>query len=153
MILGFSLQSVKQSITISGQVTDIVLEQDESYQQLKGDRRQIKNDKTHDFLRSSAHVCMFAGLAFCAGMLVRTYSKKWIVPIALPSCMLFAVMDEAVQHFRNAGRSFQLEDIYRDWLGAVIGIAVAVLAALVLFWVKRKKQGEFGDGVSGRSAG
>ncbi len=153
MILGFSLQSVKQSIRLSGDLTDVVIEQNKEYQKLPDNYKVAQNNLLHDRLRKGAHVAIFAALAFCAGMLVRTYSKKWIVPIALPSCMLFAVLDEAVQHFRNAGRSFQLEDIYRDWLGAVIGIAVAVLAALVLFWVKRKKQGEFGDGVSGRSAG
>ena len=153
VILALSLQSVPQSMQFSGQLTDIVLEQDAEYQTLTGYRKEARNFEVHDKLRNSAHIIIFAPLAFCAGMLARTYTKKGLVPIALPACAAFAIFDEGVQHFRNAGRTFEWADIYRDWQGVLIGVAAAVLVAWILYVYHRRKQGESTYGVSGSGAG
>lgn len=153
LILTLSCQSVSTSSQLSGTITNIVLEQDSAYQELPPSQQTIKNDEFHDQLRKNAHVAVFAALAFCAAMLVRTYTVKWWLPIATPACMVFAVLDECVQHLRNAGRSFELSDIYRDWIGVSIGIVVALAAVLIVLMYQRMKREATNNGVSGTGAG
>ncbi len=145
LILGFSLQSVASSMQLSGSLTDLVLEQDTAYQQLSQAAQVVRNDKLHDALRSCAHVAMFTALGFCASMLARTYYRKWW-RIATPACMIFAVVDEGVQFLRHAGRTFQLSDIGRDWLGVGIGTAIAVGIAVLVIMKEKRKHGISGTG-------
>lgn len=142
VILGLSLQSVKQSVQLSGKVTDTIIERDESYQQLSEARKVIKNNQMHDRLRKEAHILTFAALGFCATMLVRTYTKRWMFPIVAPAGMAFAVLDETVQLLRHAGRTFEWSDIYRDWQGVFAGACLAAVVALVLYGIQRIKRGE-----------
>ncbi len=153
LILGFSLQSVKTSLKISGSLTDIVLEQDTDYKESSPTSQKVKNDKVHDTLRSGAHIALFAVLSFCASRLADTYTKKWWIAISLPSCFVFAILDECAQYLRHAGRKFELADIGKDWLGVLIGVAVA--AVVVLGWnvYHRRKQEETNHGVSGSGVG
>ena len=150
VILLFSWQSVESSIQLSGDLTDKLLENDTSYQQLSDARKEIHNDKVHDHLRSVAHVVTFASLAFCASMFVRTYTVKRWLHIVLPACMGFAVLDECVQHLHGMGRTFQLSDIGRDWLGILIGCVVVLAVVFLLGIIKNKgKQ----HGISGTGSG
>ncbi len=149
LILGLSFQSVSSSVKVSGTITNAVLEQNTAYKEAPPVVQQIKNDELHVTLRSNAHIVLFAVLTFCASMLAKCYTRKWWLVISVPSCMVFAVLDECVQHVRKAGRAFELSDIYRDWLGVLIGIAVAVAAVIVSMIYHRKKLEESSHGVSG----
>lgn len=139
LILGLSFQSVSSSIKISGTITNAVLEQNTAYKEAPPIVQQVKNDALHVTLRSSAHVVLFATLAFCMSMLAKSYTRKWWAAISVPSCMAFAVLDECVQYIRKAGRAFELLDIYRDWQGMLIGIAVAVVVVIVSTIYHRRK--------------
>lgn len=146
LIVSFSLQSVKTSLNISGAVTDTLLQYDTEYQELPENIQEIKSDKVHDRLRSMAHIALFAALGFCASMLTQTYfTRRWWM-VALPSSMVFAVVDEGVQFLRQAGRTFQIPDIGRDWLGLLIG---TVLAAAILWIVTNKEKRKHGVSCSG----
>lgn len=138
-ILGFSLQSVPTSLAISGQLTDMMLENNTEYQELPPIHQQIRNDKIHDRLRDSAHVIMFIALSFCASMLVRSYLKKWWALIAVPFSMLYGIFDEFVQRCMHNGRTFQWSDVSRDCLGVVIGSGLALITAACLWLLKRRR--------------
>ncbi len=139
-ILGFSMQSVKASIHLSGTLTDTLLQYDEEYQALPDNYQVAQNNLLHDRLRKMAHVLMFAALGFCASMLAHTYTaKRWWV-IALPSCMAFAVLDECVQWLRHMGRAFEIVDIGRDWLGVLIGTAVAAIVTITMMGITAYKE-------------
>ncbi len=153
LILGFSLQSVSDSIHLSGTITDIVLEQNTAYKELPPASQKVENDLLHDKFRNGAHIAIFAALAFCASMLIKCYTQKWWVAVSLPSCLVFAVLDECIQQWHNAGRTFELADIYRDWQGVLIGIAVALVVAIVSRIYYRRKLEESSHGVSGTGAG
>ena len=152
-ILGFSLQSVADSIHLSGTVTNIVLEQDAAYQELPPASQEVKNNQLHDKFRNGAHTLLFAALAFCASMLIKCYTKKWWLLISVPSCMAFAVLDECIQQWHNAGRAFELSDIYRDWQGVLVGIVITVAIVFVSWIYHRRMLEESSHGVSGTDAG
>lgn len=150
LILGFSCQSVSSSKHLSGIITNAVLEQDDTYQDLTPQQQAIKNDMTHKKVRSIAHVMIFTPLAFCVSMLVCSYAIRYWTLVAFPSCVVFAVVDESVQHLMRAGRTFQFADLIKDWTGSLLGIAIA---ALILWIIARKHREETGNGISGTGAG
>ena len=138
-VLNFSLQPVSSSMAMSGQMTDFVLQGDTEYKELPPTQKQTRNDIMHEFLRNFAHVIMFTALAFCATMLVRTYARKWWLPIATPLVMLYGVMDELIQQIRHNGRAFELLDVCRDWLGVAIGTALAAAVVGCLWLIRRRR--------------
>lgn len=90
----------------------------------------------HELFRNLAHCAEFAALGFCAAGFTHSLPlKKWAVSV--PACMVFAVWDECLQHWRGMGRAFELADIARDWLGVLFG--TALLCAV--YRVYRRKQG------------
>ncbi len=149
LILGFSCQSVSSSKRLSGTITNAVLEQDDTYQDLTQEQQVIKKDSTHKKVRSIAHVMIFTPLAFCVSMLVCSYSIRYWALVAFPSCALFAVVDESVQYLMRAGRTFQFADLIKDWTGSLLGIAIA---ALILWIIARMHGEETGNGISGSGA-
>ncbi len=141
LILSFSLQSVKTSLKISGTVTDTLLQYDAEYQTLPDSSKQTHNNRFHDDLRSVAHVVVFSAFGFCASMLVRTYTKKRWWMIAPPACMAFAIVDEGVQFLRHNGRSFEIPDIGRDWLGIGLGVVFAAVVSWIVINKEKRKHG------------
>ena len=146
LILSFSLQSVKTSLEISGTVTDTLLQYDAEYQALPDSSKQTHNNQFHDDLRNVAHVVVFSIFGFCASMLVRTYTKKRWWMIALPACMAFAIVDEGVQFLQHSGRSFEISDIGRDWLGIGLGVAFAAVVSWIVINKEKRKHGVSGTG-------
>lgn len=137
---------------ISGQLTDWALEQDAAYQELPPAQQTHVNNVKHDQIRNNAHTCVFAALSFCTCMLARTYNKRRWIRIAVPACMVFACIDEGVQHIFTTGRAFELSDILRDWLGTVFGtVAVAAVVGILALCSRKKREG-LDDGVSGTGA-
>ncbi|MBQ9860769.1 MAG: VanZ family protein [Clostridia bacterium] len=150
MILGLSSQSALQSSGLSSSLTQTVLEKVPAYQDLSPEEQEVVFAQVHKLLREIAHVVTFALLGFCASMLARSYALKCWVQSVFPSCALFAVLDESLQHVLGAGRTFQFIDLLKDWAGSLLGIAVVFLMA----WVThRRTVGGGNNGVSGSGAG
>ena len=150
MILDFSSQSAAQSSELSNSLTQSVLEKFFAYQNLSPEAQAAVLEQTHILFREIAHIVTFAALGFCASMLARSYAlRRWVV-VVFSSCVVFAVLDECLQHVLNAGRAFQFIDLLKDWIGSLLGIAVIMLIG----WVTHRRiLGGQSDGVSGSGAG
>lgn len=97
-------------------------------------------ENIHIFLRDVAHVVMFATLGFFATLLTRSYTHRsfgWA--ISAVSCSVYAVLDECVQLWTARGRAFELNDILKDCLGVVLGVAVVFLGCLFVAKVRQKR--------------
>lgn len=149
LILGLSCQSALQSGELSNSLTQSVLEQVPAYQEMTPEEQAVVFAKVHHLLREIAHVVTFMALGVSASMLARSYAiRRWIL-VVFPSCAVFAVLDESVQHFLKAGRTFQLIDLFKDWAGALFGIVIVVLIGRIF---RHKHQEESRNGVSSSGA-
>ena len=146
MILGLSCQSAPQSSGLSNSLTQSVLEQVLAYQEMTPEEQAVVFAQVHKILREIAHVVTFMALGFSASMLVRSYAICRWISVVFPSCAVFAVLDESVQHFLKAGRTFQLVDLLKDWAGVLLGMTIV---ALIGRMIRRKHREESGNGVSG----
>ena len=146
LILGLSCQSALQSSGLSNSLTQSVLEKVPAYQEMTPEEQAAVFSTVNDLLREIAHVVTFMALGFCASMLARSYAIRRWAAVVFPSCAMFAVLDESVQHFLKAGRTFQLVDLLKDWAGALLGIAIV---AVVGRMIRCKQREESGNGVSG----
>ena len=98
----------------------------------------VRMDK---FLRSFAHVGLFAVLGFLAYIAVRCYDKGGFMAVALATAVgvLYSLIDEIHQYF-VPGRTFEFEDIVFDFGGVVGGVVAVFLMEIVLTLIKRKRQ-------------
>ncbi len=126
-------------------MTQSVLEQVPAYQDLSPEKQVAVSATVNSILREIAHVVTFMALGFCASMLARSYAVRyWTVVVFFPLVM-FAVLDESVQHWMNAGRAFQFIDLLKDWLGGLLGM---MMVALIERIMRQRKRKEPNDGVS-----
>ncbi len=147
-VLFLGLQPASASSKLSKPIADLVIEQDTTIQELSPSKQDQAKMEKHNGVRDNAHVCMFAVLSVCACMLAYTYVKRYWFCISVPACMAFSFLDEALQHVFAKGRLFQLSDVWRDWLGTAIGLAIVA----VITWRLNKKQEAAAHGVSGSGA-
>ncbi len=93
-------------------------------------------DKT---VRTIAHFSEYALLSFLFTINLSLYKLREIkkAALALSGCFIFSVFDEIHQIF-VPGRSFQLIDLFFDFLGALTGLLVFHLISI--FFSKRKKR-------------
>ena len=92
----------------------------------------------HDGIRTLAHFTEYTGLGFLMSTsLMFTFSRRrpWLT---LALCAAYAVTDEIHQIF-VPGRAFQVSDIAVDSAGALLGIGVFCLLALIVVGIRRKK--------------
>ena len=149
LILTFSCQSGLQSGELSNSLTQSVLEQVLAYQKMTPAEQAVVFAKVYHLLREIAHVVTFMALGFSASMLARSYAiRRWIM-VVFSSCVTFAVLDESVQHFLKAGRTFQFVDLLKDWAGALLGIVIVALIGQI---IRQNYQEESSDGVSSSGA-
>ena len=146
MILGLSCQSAPQSAELSTSFTQSVLEWIPAYQNLTPEQQMAATATANVLMREIAHIATFTVLGFCASMLVRSYAICRWISVVFPSCAVFAVLDESVQHFLKSGRTFQLVDLLKDWAGVLLGMTIV---ALIGRMIRRKHREESGNGVSG----
>ena len=98
----------------------------------------VKMDR---FLRSFAHVFLFAALGFLAYVTVRCYDKAKIISAVLAAAIggFYSLIDEIHQYF-VPGRTFELEDMGFDLVGVLCGVAAVLLLDVLLTLIKRKRQ-------------
>lgn len=93
----------------------------------------------HSALRKMAHMSEFAllGILWEAALLTgRMGEKSWYcVQSACTLCLLTAMVDETIQVF-VPGRGSQVTDVWIDFAGACLGVAIAV----VLGWFLRRRR-------------
>ncbi len=77
-------------------------------------------------VRKMAHFAVYAALGVSASLFALTFSWRNRLPVAYFVCLVYAVSDEIHQHF-VCGRAMRLYDIVIDSLGALAGLAIAVL--------------------------
>ncbi len=150
LILSFSSQPAVQSDALSSPLTHSVVEKIPEYQNLSLSEQALFFDKVHKLIRSFAHVALFLILGFCASMLARSYALKQWCSVVLLSCVAFSVLDESLQYVLKMGRTFQFQDLIKDWTGSLLGVLIVVLAGRI---VRRCRVGGQNDGVSGSGAG
>lgn len=151
-IVTLSLQPASQSSQISAPIADWVIEHDTTIQQLPSAEQTEAKMNKHNSVRDTAHICVYTVFVTCVGMLGYTYNRKRWYAISTPVCVVFAVLDESLQHFFASGRIFQMSDVWRNWLGVAIGSAVVTVVTL-LYARHKTKQEAANYGVSGTGAG
>ena len=90
-------------------------------------------DSAHHFIRKAAHFTEFCLLGLLYGSIRRSLDGKVISSLIFfpVSCTLFtAVCDEFIQSF--TGRGSSVRDVMLDFSGALTGIAITVIFAVVI---------------------
>lgn len=92
-------------------------------------------------LRKVAHVLIFSGIGFLMMLLIPVKKAVSRACIALGLAILFGVVDELHQAF-SSDRIASWTDVLIDFLGAVLGIAVAIFGRWIYLRIKDKKRHE-----------
>ncbi|MCL2099077.1 MAG: VanZ family protein [Oscillospiraceae bacterium] len=123
-IFYFSSQSADESSELSGALTRGLF---------GADGTEIFMEFLEMIVRKSAHIAIYAVLAFCVTNTIRqlTKSKRLIFCISAGWCSFYAAADEFHQYF-VPGRACMWQDWIIDTIGALIGIGA-------VFFVMRLK--------------
>lgn len=124
-IFFFSCQPAADSDAVSGGMALRLLERFTDYSSLSPEEQYVRLMSFDEVLRSTAHF----GMALVAGLFLYLAASafSWKKPAlwTMIICFLYSVSDELHQELFSEGRSFQLEDIAKDWAGALVGIGLA----------------------------
>lgn len=129
IIWGNSLLPGETSARISGFVADLL-------SKLLG-ADAVGSHTGRGLLRKAAHFAEFAclGMLTCGQLIKKTKNHKILIIYALLGCLLVACMDETIQIF-VAGRGSSLLDVWIDFSGAAVGMAIALCGH---YYFKSKK--------------
>ena len=134
MIFWLSHQTAEQSSALSGGVTEGLLSSLFAFLKLN----EVQQAVWHAGVRAAAHVATFWLLGISTSLLTRSYAlRRWVL-ITVLSCGGYALFDECHQQWFAAGRTFQIEDIAKDSIGVLLGIAVVALCAALRNRKQRK---------------
>ena len=132
VIFGFSAQDSQESASLSGEVTEVIIETFDV---------KTEPDIIEYFVRKLAHFCEYAvlgGLLFGAFAFLRRHFEKapyFAAVLSSITSLVYAASDELHQHFVS-GRSPQLKDVLIDTSGAVLA---GLLICLILYIIAKVK--------------
>ena len=132
VIFGFSSQDAEKSASLSGEVTEVIVE---NFQVQK------EPDEVEHIVRKLAHLgeyMVFGAFMFAsAAFFLKAWGKSPYIALALDVsvCFAYAESDEYHQGFVS-GRSPQFTDVLIDTAG---GLAAGLIITLVLLIVKRRR--------------
>ncbi len=120
-ILSLSLQPATDSTTLSTGLTATVLNCIPAYRDLPYVEQEIVLVNTQTVVRELAHIFEYCALSVFACLLTNQYvctpfAWKTLFPLVFFSCV-----DECLQEWCAAGRTFQLIDLLKDALGCLLG--------------------------------
>lgn len=145
LIFGFSAQDAEQSSELSGRITEQLLNLfHPAWSELSEAERAEALQLWHVRLRKAAHFSEFAALGFFVSLHFQSMNRAgwrfrirplWLCAWAVVS--LAAMLDESSQRL-HSGRAAQITDVVLDSAGALCGVALFALAALVFrLWRSR----------------
>lgn len=131
-ILSLSLQPAADSTTLSTGITASVLNCIPAYRDLPDEEQQIVLVDTQRLVRELAHIFEYCVLSIFACLLTNQYvctpfAWNTLVPLTAFSCL-----DECLQEWCAAGRTFQVIDLLKDALGCLIGCVLVGCAYYIL---------------------
>ena len=97
------------------------------------------NFVSHNAFRKMAHFSEFAALGFCFCGCGYFFSSELHPLISVVACAVYALSDEIHQIF-VPGRACRIFDVFVDSCGALFGILIFVLIALLIIKIKDKRR-------------
>ncbi len=135
-ILLLSLQSAPDSSALSTGITETVLNCIPAYRELPEPEQQIVLIDAQSLIRELAHIAEYCLLAVFACLLQNQYLYRPFAWMTLRPLLTFACLDECLQQWCAAGRTFQLIDLLKDALGCVLG---CVLVGCLYHFIHKKR--------------
>lgn len=140
MILIFSLsaENAKTSSKTSGSIVNVIISIVIPDYETLSENEQLQIRENFQFvIRKTAHFTIYGVLGVLAFLSIVTYKKipfcyRLISPAAF--CLLYSISDEVHQRF-IPGRSGEIRDVFIDFCGSLLGIAVV---SLILKFSKSK---------------
>lgn len=128
IIFGFSSQDGETSGGISRQVTEIILEKSNKYNNLTEEQKDKVSQHTEKIIRKIAHFSIYTSVGLLLMGLLSTYKikNKWRIIITSIIGIFYAISDEVHQSF-SPGRTPKVTDVYIDTLGVLLGILLVLL--------------------------
>lgn len=120
-ILLLSLQPAADSSALSTGITETVLNCIPAYRDLPDVKQQIVLIDTQNLARELAHIAEYFVLAIFACLLRNQYVRRPFAWATLLPLFTFACLDECLQKWCAAGRTFQVIDLLKDALGCLLG--------------------------------
>lgn len=146
LIFFFSSQggesSSAESYGISYYISSFIVK---GFSKLSEAEKKIKTLELVPYVRKAAHFCIFATLSFFGHLTVISfktengcYTDKLKSALGVAAfCIAYALSDELHQLFVS-GRDGNFRDVMIDFSGAVLGIIVSFVAALIFFKLSKK---------------
>ena len=97
-------------------------------------RGRVDEEVFHHLLRKAAHFTEYAALGFCMCGFLKNLAwkqEKRCLPLAVALCLAAAAIDETIQIF-SENRGPRMSDVLLDGCGAIFGIAVFLLIAMLI---------------------
>ena len=88
-------------------------------------------------MRDIAHFALFLILGIAMTTTLNLFIPKWYIYASIVTCFLYAIFDEIYQELLNRGRTFEFEDLLKDWSGALVGILLTLMCMFLIH--KRRK--------------
>lgn len=124
-IFFFSCQPATESDAISGGIARKLLEMFTDYSSLAPQEQYTKLMVFDEVLRSLAHFGLALLSVFFLYTALTVFGRRRPAAWTVAVCFLYSLSDEIHQQLFAAGRAFQLEDIAKDWAGALVGLCLA----------------------------
>ncbi len=128
--------SNQRSEIIAEQVVEMVVPDDEKSEEKTEKLQKEWNEK----IRKAAHMVEFSVLGIFLGGLTASLfllTKRCFLGSALFLSLLVGVTDEYIQKFFK--RTSSVKDIFRDLIGATVGLSIAAAIFGVLYLVRKKR--------------
>ncbi len=141
LIFSFSQQPAVESKAVSREVVrEVAPIVHPGFHHLEPKEQESIIANMHGLVRKQAHSALYFALAILSmGALAMQGKKGWVrIFISLTICLLFAMSDEFHQTY-VPGRSGEWRDVAIDFGGALLGVLIFQLLAILLGRLRKKK--------------
>ena len=113
-------KSTKLSVGISEKIVDAAPKTDK----LLENERDISITNMNIKIRNIAHFTLFLIFGVVIYITMQTFGIRHSFVLSLSICILYALFDETYQMLLQNGRTFEMRDLVKDWIGTLVGITI-----------------------------
>lgn len=131
-----SSQNAEKSTELSVGISEKIVDTTPKIDKLSENERDISITNMNIKIRNIAHFTLFLILGVVIYITMQTFGIRHSFVLSLSICILYALFDETYQMLLQNGRTFEIIDLVKDWIGALVGVTIT---QTLLFVAKKWK--------------